>query len=356
MTAVVALGELVLRLKSPGFERVLQSPALEATFGGTEANVLVSLAQWGVAARFVSVAPANPVGDAGLAALRSFGVDTAAVLRQGERLGVYYLEAGADQRPSRVTYDRAGSAFATARPEDFDWDAIFADADWFHVSGVTPAVSAHAAAVALAGVGAARARGMRVSCDYNHRTQLWRYGRMAPDVMRELMGEVHICIASVSECLHLLGTREEGSDAPIADERSAASKAEVSLGASMAAAHEVGARMLHAFPNQQCVAITLRAGRSASHNTWAAVLVTRHGAHQSRVYEIADIVDRIGTGDAFAAGLIHGLRGFDDDARALEFAVAAGCLKHSIPGDFNRVTVAEVEALMEGEAGGRVRR
>src|SRR5512146_494194 len=187
MTRVVTLGEVMLRLKAPGFERLFQSPILEATFGGAEANVAASLAQFGVDARFVSAVPANNVGDACIASLRAFGIDTSAVRRQGERLGVYYLESGANQRPSRVTYDRAGSAIAAAKASDFDWDAVFAGADWFHVSGVTPALSAAAAELSLAAADAARARNVTVSVDYNFRKNLWRYGKKAPDVMRELV-------------------------------------------------------------------------------------------------------------------------------------------------------------------------
>lgn len=196
MTCVVTLGEVMLRLKSPGFERLFQSPVLEATFGGAEANVAASLAQFGVSARFVSAVPANNVGDACIASLRAFGVDTSMILRRGDRLGVYYLETGANQRPSRVTYDRAASAIATARPADFDWDAVFDGADWFHVSGVTPAISASAAELSLAAAKAARERNVTVSCDYNHRKNLWRYGKRASDVMRELVSYADVGVAN----------------------------------------------------------------------------------------------------------------------------------------------------------------
>ena len=195
MTCVVTLGEVMLRLKSPGFERMFQSPVLEATFGGAEANVAASLAQFGVDARFVSAIPANNIGDSCIATLRSFGVDTSMVLRQGERLGIYFLENGANQRPSRVTYDRAGSSISTVKASDFDWNAVFEGADWFHISGVTPAISASAAELSIVAARAARERGITVSCDYNYRKNLWRYGKKAPEVMRELVDCAHVGIA-----------------------------------------------------------------------------------------------------------------------------------------------------------------
>ena len=205
MTRVVTLGEVMLRLKSPGFERMFQSSMLEATFGGAEANVAASLAQFGVDARFVSAIPANNIGDACIAQLRSFGVDTSMVKRQGERLGVYFLENGANQRPSRVTYDRAGSSISTATASDFDWDAVFDGADWFHISGVTPAISASAAALSLDAARAAREKGLTVSCDYNYRKNLWRYGKKAPEVMRELVAYAHVGIANEEDCQKALG-------------------------------------------------------------------------------------------------------------------------------------------------------
>ncbi|HEV8365086.1 MAG TPA: sugar kinase [Gemmatimonadaceae bacterium] len=342
MTRVVTLGEIMLRLKAPGFERLFQSPLLEATFGGAEANVAVSLAHFGVDACFVSAVPANPIGDACVAELRRFGVDTGAIRRQGDRLGIYFLESGANQRASKVTYDRSGSAMALARPNDFAWDGIFADADWFHISGVTPAISAQAAEIALAAAGAARAKGLTVSCDYNYRKNLWRYGKSAPEVMRNLVALATIGIANEEDCQKALGIE---ADVDVTSGNLAEEKYRV-----------LAARVLEAFPNLERQAITLRQSHSANRNGWSAVLATRSGFIRSKSYDIDDIVDRVGAGDAFAAGLIYGLRTFKDDQRALEFATAASCLKHSILGDFNRVTVAEVEALMQGEASGRVQR
>lgn len=339
---VVTFGEVMLRLKAPGFERLFQSPMLEATFGGAEANVAVSLAQYGLPAAFATAIPANNVGDACVGELRRFGVDTAHVRRQGERLGVYFLEAGANQRPSRVTYDRAGSSIATAKPGDFDWDAVFDGAAWFHVSGVTPAISATAAELALEAARQARAKGVTVSCDYNYRKNLWRWGKKAPEVMRELARHVHVGVANEEDCQKALGVDVE---------------VDVHAGALETDKYRVIAeRVLDAFPNIEKQVITLRESRSADHNGWSAVLHNRASFLTSRRYEITDIVDRVGAGDSFAAGLVYGLLTYDDDQRALEFATAASCLKHSVIGDFHRASVAEVEALMAGEGSGRVQR
>jgi 2-dehydro-3-deoxygluconokinase len=342
MTRVVTLGEVMLRLKSPGFERLFQSPTLEATFGGAEANVAASLAQFGVDARFVSAVPANNVGDACIASLKGFGVDTSMVRRQGERLGVYFIENGANQRPSRVTYDRSGSSISTARASDFDWSAVFDGADWFHISGVTPATSASAAELSIAAARAARERHLTVSCDYNYRKNLWRYGKSAPEVMRELVGLATVGIANEEDCQKALGIEID------VDVKSGAIEKDKY--------RALADKVLSAFPNLERQVITLRESHSADHNGWSAVMFDRKQFLSSRHYEITDIVDRVGGGDSFAAGLIYGLRAYKDGQRALEFATAASCLKHSILGDINRVSVPEVEALMAGDASGRVQR
>lgn len=339
---VVTLGEIMLRLKAPGHERLFQSRSLEATFGGAESNVAVSLANFGLNAAFVTALPAGALGDAVVAELRRFGVDTSHILRQGERLGIYFLEAGANQRPSRVVYDRAHASIATTAASDLDWDAVFRGADWFHVSGITPALSASAAELSLEAVRQARARGVTVSCDYNYRTNLWKYGRKATDVMRELVAYVDVGIANEEDCQKALGL-EVAMD--------------VRAGALDPARYEkLAAGVLAAFPNLRMQVISLRESRSADHNAWGACLHDGSRFLMSRRYEITDIVDRVGGGDAFAAGLIYGLLAWGDAARALDFATAASCLKHSIPGDFNLVGVAEVEALLAGDATGRVQR
>jgi len=342
MTRVVTLGEVMLRLKSPGFERLFQSAMLEATFGGAEANVAASLAQYGIDARFVTAIPANNVGDSCVATLRGFGVDTSMIKRQGERLGIYFLENGANQRPSRVTYDRAGSSISTAKASDFDWNAVFDGADWFHVSGVTPAVSASAAELSIAAAREARQRGLTVSCDYNYRKNLWKYGKKAPEVMRELVSHATVGIANEEDCQKALGievdVHVETGDLAVDTYRVLAEK------------------VLDAFPNLEKQVITLRESHSADRNGWSAVLHNRSAFLSSRHYDITDIVDRVGAGDSFAAGLIYGLRAYKEDQNGLEFAAAASCLKHSILGDINRVSVSEVEALMKGDASGRVQR
>jgi 2-dehydro-3-deoxygluconokinase len=339
---VVTFGEVMLRLKSPGFERLFQSPSLEVSFGGAEANVAVSLAQFGIPVAFASAIPANPVGDACLGELRRFGVDTTRVRRQGSRLGVYFLEAGANQRPSKVVYDRSGSAIAAAKPGDFDWDAVLDGASWFHLTGVTPAISQSAADLAIEGARHARAKGVTVSCDYNYRKNLWKYGKPAPEVMRELVRHVHVGIANEEDCQEALGIELDGDVASgsLATDRY----------------RTLASRVLEQFPNLEKQVITLRESHSADRNGWSAVLHNGKDFLVSRRYDITDIVDRVGAGDSFGAGLIYGLLSYGDDARALEFAAAASCLKHSILGDFNRVSVGEVEALVAGEASGRVQR
>ena len=339
---VVAFGEVMLRLKSPGLERLFQSPSLEASFGGAEANVAVSLAQFGVPVSFVSAIPANPIGDACLGELRKFGVDTSRVRRQGSRLGIYFLEAGANQRPSKVVYDRSCSAIAAAKPGDFDWDVVLDGASWFHLTGVTPAISQSAADLAIDGARRAREKGITVSCDYNYRKNLWKYGKSSPDVMRELVRHVHVGIANEEDCQEALGIEL---DVDVASGSLATDRYRA-----------LAARVLEEFPNLDKQVITLRESHSADRNGWSAVLHNRKDFLLSRRYDITDIVDRVGAGDSFAAGLIYGLQAHGDDARALEFAAAASCLKHSILGDFNRVSVSEVEALVAGEASGRVQR
>jgi 2-dehydro-3-deoxygluconokinase len=347
VTRIVTLGEIMLRLKSPQFERLFQSPLLEATFGGGEANVAASLAQLGLDAAFVTVLPSNPVGEACLRELRRLGVDTSLVVRQGARLGLYFFENGANQRPSLVVYDRAHSSMAEATPSTFDWDKIFAGADWFHISGITPALSAGAAEVSLAAVCAAKKRGLTVSCDYNYRSKLWKYGKTAPEVMAEIVRHVDVGIANEEDCQQSLGITLQSGDW----------QKDVRTGALDLARYEALCRQVCAtFPNLKYQAITLRESHNANHNGWSACLFDGVRFLSSTRYDVTHIVDRVGTGDAFASGLIYGLTTKMEADAALSFAVAASALKHSISGDINQVSLAEVQQLLAGNTSGRVQR
>ncbi len=344
---VVSFGEIMLRLKPPGFERFFQSPVLEATFGGGEANVAISLASFGVDVGFASVLPANPIGDACVAHLRGCGVDTSPIARAGDRMGIYFLEPGANQRPSKVIYDRSGSAIATTGPGVLDWNAIFDGATWFHVTGITPALSKFAADHTLRAVRTAKEQGITVSCDYNFRKKLWKYGKEAPEVMTEIVKLIDVGIANEEDCQRSLGISVEAGDW----------EQEVEAGQLDPEKYRtLCEKVLTAYPNLKYQAITLRESYSASHNGWAACLHNGQEFMLSTKYDITHIVDRVGGGDAFSAGLIFGMAAGMQDREALEFAAAASCLKHSIPGDANLATVDEVTRLMGGETSGRVQR
>ena len=340
--SILTFGEIMLRLKAPGHERFFQSPMLEATFGGGEANVAVSLANFGMDAEFLTVLPQNEIADACIRELRYFGVGTKKIVRGDGRLGIYYLEAGANQLPSKVVYDRAYSSIALAKPGDIDWDNAFAGVDWFHITGITPAISESAMALSLESVKEAKKRNITVSCDLNYRKNLWKYGKTASEVMRELTRYVDVAIANEEDVQKSLGITVDVSveSGELDREKYRA----------------LGDRVLKTYPDLRCIAITLRESRSADWNGWAACLNDGRDFYVSRKYEIRDIIDRVGGGDSFAAGLIYGLNRYDDKRQALEFAAAASCLKHSIPGDLNRVGVPDVEKLLSGDGSGRVQR
>ncbi len=333
----------MLRLSPPGYERFLQSPQFVATFGGGEANVAVTVAGFGWPASYVTVLPpSNPIADAVIHQLRGFGVDTSHIVRAKGRMGVYFVEAGANQRPSKVVYDRDQSAIALAGPGSVDWTAAFEGAGWFHITGITPALSASAAALALESVQAAKAHGLTVSCDLNYRKNLWKYGKSAAEVMRALVPYTDVLIANEEDVQMALDI---------------AADADVHSGHLDASVYQALAeKVLTAFPNLTQIAITLRESKSASHNGWSACLHDGEEFFQSRKYDITHIVDRVGGGDSFAGGLVYGLLALSSKRDALEFAVAASCLKHSIPGDFNRFTLEEVNHLLKGDASGRVQR
>ncbi len=345
MARVVTFGEIMLRLAPPNLERPLQSPVFFATFGGGEANVAVSTSNFGIPTSFVTAFPEdNFLADSCIAQLQSFGIDCGRAVRKPGRFGVYFLETGANQRPSKVLYDRANSSIALAVPGDFDWDAVFEGATWFHITGITPAISQGCADLSLEAVRAAQNRGLTVSCDYNFRKKLWRYGKSAPEVMGEIVKHVDVGIANEEDCQKSLGISVEDVD--------------VESGSLNVDRYEqLALKMLAEFPNLKMQAITLRESVSASHNGWSACVHDGTTFHLSRKYQITHIVDRVGGGDSFSGGLIGGVHMFPDDlGQALEFAVAASCLKHSVPGDFNRFSATEVLALMKGGGSGRVER
>jgi 2-dehydro-3-deoxygluconokinase len=346
MTRVVTFGEIMLRLSSPGHERLFQSPNLQATFGGGEANVAVSLAAFGIDAALATVLPEGPIGEAAIAELRRHGVDTSQIVRSGERVGIYFLETGSVDRPSVVVYDRAHSAISEAEPGSFDWDAVFDRADWFHVSGITPALSQTAADLCFDAVSSAKQHGATVSCDYNFRAKLWKYGKQAPEVMRELVRLIDVGIANEEDCQRSLGIALEAEPAHDA----------VPNNLDLDHYRRLCAKVLEEFPNLRCQAITLRTSHSASHNEWSACLGNGHEFLIGPSYDLTHITDRVGGGDSFAAGLIYALLTGSSDQQALDFAVAASALKHTIPGDFNLVSLDEVQRLAAGGVGGRIQR
>jgi 2-dehydro-3-deoxygluconokinase len=339
MATVVTFGELMLRLKTPGFSRFLQTQALEATFGGGEANVAVSLAQLGHDSRWVSAVPNNPIGEWAIASLRALGVDTRYVKRQGERLGIYFLESGASQRASQVVYDRAGSAVSELRPGDVAWTDVLGGAAWFHTTGITPALSDGCAALALEALRTAVSRGVVTSVDLNFRKKLWSKAK-AREVMTTLMAHTKVLIANEEDCDSVFDIRAGSVESGSLDHTRYVGVAE---------------QVLARFPALERVAITLRESRSASDNGWSALLADRNGHAFSRHYDIA-VVDRVGAGDSFAAGLVHALAEGRERQAAVDFATAASALKHSIPGDFNLVTLSEIETLARGDGSGRVQR
>ena len=340
MKKIVTFGEIMLRLAPNGYNRFFQDDQLQATFGGGEANVAVSCANYGHEACFVTKLPTHEIGQAAVNALRRYGVDTRFIARGGNRVGIYYCETGASMRPSKVIYDRAGSAIAEADPADFDFDAIMEGADWFHWSGITPAISDKAAELTRLACEAAKRHGVTVSVDLNFRKKLWT-SEKAQSVMRPLMKYVDVCIGNEEDAELCLGFK------PDADVEGGDTNAEGYKGIFRAMAKEFGFKY---------VVSTLRESFSASHNGWKAMIFNGSEFYESKRYDINPIIDRVGGGDSFSGGLIHGMLTMGTQGEALEFAVAASALKQTIPGDFNLVSAAEVEALAGGNANGRVQR
>ena len=337
---VITFGEIMLRLAPEGYLRFVQADSFGVTYGGGEANVAVSLANYGLDARFVTKLPAHEIGQAAVNALRRYGVDTSHIVRGGSRVGIYFLEKGASQRPSKVIYDRAGSAISLAKTSEFNWEEIFQDADWFHFTGITPALSDEAASICLDACRAAKEAGATISCDLNYRQKLWSKEK-AGQVMAELCQYVDVCIANEEDAADIFGIR--------------AGKTDVTRGEVDTAAYKEVARQLANRFHFSKVAITLRESLSANDNLWSAMLYDGENSYFSRKYKM-HIVDRVGGGDSFGAGLIYALLSSKDCPDAVEFAAAASCLKHSVEGDFNMITAEEVEKLLQGDGSGRVQR
>ena len=341
---IITFGEIMLRLSPPGYQRFSQARSFDVIYGGGEANVAASLANYGLPVDFVTRIPKNDIGEACLTYLRQYGIGVDKIVRGGERLGIYFLEMGAVQRGSKVVYDRAYSSISTVEPGMIDWQMVFADADWFHWTGITPAISAGTAAVCLEAVKVAKELGLTVSCDLNYRKNLWKWGKSPSEVMPELVQFTDVAIGNEEDADKVFSIKAPESD--------------VTAGKVEADQYRYVCEILNErFPNLKTIAITLRGSVSASHNTWSAVLWKDSEFYVGPFYDITHIVDRVGGGDSFTGGLIYGLRTYGEDyQKALDFAVAASCLKHSIFGDFNLVTVDEVEKLMGGDASGRVSR
>ncbi|MFZ6037505.1 MAG: PfkB family carbohydrate kinase [Bacteroidota bacterium] len=343
MKKVVTFGEIMLRLATPGYLRFLQTDTLNATFGGGEANVAVSLANYGIPVEFVTRLPENEIADWCLADLRKYNVGTSYVLRGGNRVGIYFLETGAVARPSKVVYDRAHSSIAEVQKGMFDWKEILKEARWFHWTGITPALSQGAADVCLEAIETANEMGVTVSCDLNYRKNLWKYGKKASEIMPQLVAGCDLILGNEEDAEKVFGIKPEGFDV------------EKTGGEINAAQFEsVCRQLMKKFPRARKIIITLRGSINANHNTWGGCLFSDK-LYQSRRYDITHIVDRVGGGDSFMGGLIYGLIAYpNDDQKALDFAVAASSLKHTIYGDFNMVSVKEVENLMKGDGSGRV--
>ncbi len=340
MSKIVTLGEIMLRLSTPGNSRFVQADSFDAVYGGGEANVAVSLANYGHEASFLTKLPTHEIGQAAVNSLRRFGVDTSSIARGGDRVGIYFLETGAAMRPSKVIYDRAHSAIAEAEPDDFDFAKAMKGADWFHWTGITPAISDKAARLVLEACKEAKRQGLAVSVDLNFRKKLWTKEK-AQSVMIPLMEYVDVCIGNEEDAELCLGFRPDS---------------DVEQGQTDAEGYKTIFRQMQQKFGFKYVVSSLRESYSASHNGWKGLIYDGREFYRSKRYDISPIVDRVGGGDSFAAGIIHGLLTKSTAAEALEFAVAASALKHTLPGDFNMVSAAEVEALAGGDGSGRVQR
>jgi 2-dehydro-3-deoxygluconokinase len=342
MAEFVAFGEIMLRLNPPAFRRFVQADSFEVSYAGAEASVAIGLANYGISSAFVTCLPPNEIGQAAINCVRRFGVDTSHIVRAGERIGIYFYEIGANQRPSKVIYDRAHSAIADVKPGSIPWKAIFSEAKWFHFTGITPAISQSAADVCLEAVKSAKEKGVTVSCDLNYRAKLWNYGKTATEIMTGLMPYVDMLCGNEEDCEKIFGIK--GADVRIVEQVSPEKYLEVAT------------KLVKRFPNLKRVGITLRGSISATHNTWSAVLYDGRKLYTTTKFDITNVVDRLGGGDAFTGALIYGLLSGKSEQDALDFATAASALKHSILFDPNLVSIQEVESLVREGGAGRVQR
>lgn len=345
MAKIVTFGEIMVRLGAPNYLKLIQSNTFDVSYAGAEANVAVSLAHFGMQADYITCLPNNPIAERCIMDLRGHRVGVDRIQRSGKRMGILYLETGSNARPSKVFYDREDSSIATVEQGSIDWKEILKDADWFHWTGITPALSENAAAECLNAINTANELGVTVSCDINYRGNLWRYGKTAAEVMPEMVAGSDIILGNEEDCEKVFGIKPHGFDA-------ANTGGKVDQGCFISVCQQ----MMQKFPRCKKMAVTLRGAINANHNTWGGVLYDGTQLIESRRYDITDIVDRVGGGDSFMGGLIFGLLHYNNDKQALEFATAASCLKHTLKGDYNWVSVQEVEKLMGGDASGRVKR
>lgn len=345
MTKVVTFGEIMVRLGAPGYLKLIQANQYDVSYAGAEANVAVSLANYGIETDYITCLPDNPIAERCIMDLRGHKVGVDHIQRTGKRMGILYLETGSNARPSKVYYDREDSSIATVVPGSIYWKEILKDATWFHWTGITPALSANAAAECLKAIKTANELGVTVSCDINYRGNLWRYGKTAAEVMPEMVAGSDIILGNEEDCEKVFGIKPKDFDA-----------AKTNGNVDQSSFLSVCQQMMERFTRCKKMVVTLRGAINANHNTWGGVLYNGKELIESRRYDITDIVDRVGGGDSFMGGLIFGLLHYQEDCKALEFATAASCLKHTLKGDYNWVTVQEVENLMGGDASGRVKR
>lgn len=345
MAKIVTFGEIMVRLSAPDYLKLIQTDKLDVSYAGAEANVAVSLANYGMQTEYITCLPENPLAERCIMDLRGHKVGVNHILRNGNRMGILYIETGSNARSSKIYYDREYSSFAQINPGSIAWEDILQDADWFHWTGITPALSENTAKECKEAIRIANELGVTVSCDINYRNNLWKYGKSASDVMPEMVAGCDVIMGNEEDCEKVFGVKPEGFNA------------EQTNGNIDAGIFEsVCSQMMQLFPRCKKMAMTLRGALNANHNTWKGILYNGQSLLQSTQYDITDIVDRVGGGDSFMGGLIFGLLHYKDDMQALEFATAASCLKHTLKGDYNWMTIEEVENLMKGESSGRIKR